>query len=129
MAGELLLDTNVLIDLLEGRSSAVEGFGRDPNLLTSVVVLGELYYGANKSSRPAENTARVDALLPRIGVLSCDLDTARHYAAIKEHLRTKGKPIPDNDMWIAAVAKQYGLILVSQDKHFAQVDGLNWEEA
>jgi len=129
MAGELLLDTNVLIDLLEGESSLVGRLGRDSDLLTSVVVLGELYYGANKSSRPTENTARVDALLPRIGVLLCDLNTARFYAAIKEQLRIKGRPIPENDMWIAAHARQHGLILVSRDTHFANVDGLNWEEA
>jgi tRNA(fMet)-specific endonuclease VapC len=51
--------------------------------------------------------------------------TAKHYAQIRHVLRVKGRPIPENDIWIAAVAIQYGLILLTRDAHFQAVDGLS----
>ncbi len=57
-------------------------------------------------------------------VLACDADTARQYGTIKHALRLKGRPIPDNDIWIAAIARQYHLMLVTRDTHFAEVDEL-----
>jgi len=56
--------------------------------------------------------------------LICDIETATHYARIKNDLRLKGKPIPENDIWIAALALQHGLILATRDAHFGEVDGL-----
>ena len=57
-------------------------------------------------------------------MLPCDLGTAAAYGQIKDELRLKGRPIPENDVWIAAVARQHGLILASRDDHFRSVDGL-----
>lgn len=57
-------------------------------------------------------------------VLTCDLQMARHYALLKMHLRVKGKPIPENDLWIAALAKQHDLILATYDNHFREIDDL-----
>lgn len=58
-------------------------------------------------------------------MLIADQQTADHYASIKTALLNKGKPIPENDIWIAAVAKQFGLELYTQDQHFKEIDGLN----
>ncbi len=87
-------------------------------------VLGELYYGARKSGRPARNLSKIDEFAASVAVLACDAVTAQHYGQIKDRLRTMGRPIPDNDIWIAAVAMQYGLPLATRDEHFKEVDGL-----
>ena len=60
-------------------------------------------------------------------VLSCDLGTAHVYGEVKDELRLKGRPIPENDVWIAAVARQHGLMLVTRDEHFQHVNGLGVE--
>ena len=96
------------------------------------VALGELYFGAAKSGRPAENAARVDGLTATSTVLACDLGVAQEYGLAKQRLREKGRPIPENDIWIAATAKHFGLVLVTRDGHFEAVEGLDkvdWAEA
>jgi len=60
--------------------------------------------------------------------LDSDVETTRNYGRIKAQLRKKGKPIPNNDVWIAAIALQYDLTVVTRDKHFDQVDGLKIEK-
>jgi tRNA(fMet)-specific endonuclease VapC len=88
------------------------------------IALGELYYGARKSGRPTENLARIDELAASGVVLACDTDTARHYGDIKNYLRLKGRPLPENDIWIAALAQQYQLTLVTRDDHFQEIEAL-----
>ena len=58
-------------------------------------------------------------------LLNCDADTASHYADIDDWLRARGRPIPQNDMWIAAVARQHGLPVASRDTHFDEVDSIS----
>ena len=58
-------------------------------------------------------------------VLPCDRDTARYYGLIKNQLRQQGKPIPENDIWVAATAQQHNLCLISRDKHFTQIEDLS----
>ncbi len=70
-----------------------------------IIVLGELYYGARKSAWSATNIARIDEFAARSSILLCDLTTAQQYGAIKNALRAKGRPIPENDLWIAAIVK------------------------
>ena len=60
-------------------------------------------------------------------VLACDTDTARIYGDIKNRLKEKGQPIPENDIWIAAIAQQYTLILITKDTHFDLVENLKIE--
>jgi len=88
------------------------------------IALGELYYGARKSARASDNLARIDEFAARSAVLACDATTAQQYGHIKDILREKGRPIPENDIWIAAVAQQYGLTLVTRDEHFKEIDAL-----
>src|ERR1700759_3762574 len=68
------------------------------------IVPGELYYGANKPARVAENIARIDEFAAGNSILICDTGTAREYGQIKNRLRAKGRPIPENDIWIAALS-------------------------
>lgn len=124
MTGKVLLDTNIVIALFAGETSVQRRLSAVSEVFVSSVVLGELYYGARKSARTEKNIARIDEFAAVSAVLSCDAETARQYGIIKNHLRTAGKPIPENDIWIAAVARQYQLMLATRDNHFQHVDGL-----
>ena len=61
-------------------------------------------------------------------MLDCDTEIAREYGLIKSQLRQEGKPIPDNDIWIAAIARPHNLVLVSRDDHFREIEGFNLEQ-
>jgi tRNA(fMet)-specific endonuclease VapC len=91
------------------------------------IAIGELYFGAYKSLKIKENLDRIDEFALNNTVLSCDTETARRYGSIKSYLKEKGQPIPENDMWIAAIAQQYTLTLVSKDTHFDLVENLKVE--
>lgn len=70
------------------------------------------------------NIRRVDELVSNSTVLGSDANTAKWYGEIKNQLRLKGRPLPENDIWIAALALQYSLTLVTRDAHFHEVDNL-----
>lgn len=89
-----------------------------------VVVLAELLADARRSQRAIENVRQVEDFASRSVVLSCDSVTASHYADILNQLRARGKPIPENDIWIAAVATQHELPIATRDAHFDHVDSL-----
>lgn len=124
MNGRYLLDTNIVIAIFADEAAVRQKLATAGEVFVPSVVLGELYYGARKSARVASNVARVDEFAANNIVLVCDAETARQYGQIKDELRAKGRPIPENDIWIAAVAKQYQLTLVTRDGHFNGVDGL-----
>lgn len=88
------------------------------------VVIGELQYGAHKSAHVEANLDRVRDFVGSVAVLAIDSDTAGVYGRIKAALRAKGRPIPDNDLWIAAIAIQHQLTLATRDAHFEYVDDL-----
>jgi len=127
MAGDLLLDTTAVIGLFNKDAAVVAKIGAASQVLVPSAVIGELYYGAFKSWRAAQNTARVDAFVAGNTVVPCDTATARAYGLIKNELRQSGRPIPENDMWVAAVARQHGLTLLTRDQHFGFVKNLTVE--
>ncbi|MFB3920839.1 MAG: type II toxin-antitoxin system VapC family toxin [Terriglobia bacterium] len=127
MNGRFALDTNIVIALWEDELSLRRRFDEASATFVPSIVLGELYYGAVKSFRLEANLARVDEFAATNTVLSCDAGTAQHYGRIRADLSKKGRPIPDNDVWIAALAQQYGLTLVTRDEHFKAVGGLSVE--
>ena len=88
-------------------------------------MVGELFYGAFNSANIDQNVHRMEAFLRDAVAIPCDNATARFYGEIKTWLRHKGRPIPDNDIWIAATAKQHSLSLVTRDEHFGEIDNLN----
>ncbi len=124
MSGRFLLDTNIAIAFLEGNVSVQQYCAEAEAVFVTSTIMGELYYGAYKSGRVAENLARIEEFIATNNVLVCDTETANYYGQIRNLLRQKGRPIPDNDIWIAAVAMQHQLTLVSRDAHFQEVDGL-----
>src|SRR5688500_18922389 len=98
MAGKFLLDTNIVIALFAADASIQTRLSGAAEVFVPSIVLGELHYGARKSGRPVENTKRVEAT----SVLACDAATASVYGQVKDQLRTKGRPLPENDIWIGA---------------------------
>lgn len=127
MSGRNLLDTNIVIALFAQDSAVVEYLDKAAEVFIPSIVLGELYFGAHKSGRVKENLARIDEFAVSSAVLGCDTETARCYGEIKNALRKKGRPIPENDVWIAAIALQYDLTLITRDTHFGEVNNLKVE--
>jgi tRNA(fMet)-specific endonuclease VapC len=124
MSGRFLLDTNIVIAIFAKEAKVQAHLVIASEIFVPAIVLGELYYGAHKSSRITENIAKITAFGANNTVLVSDTETAQAYGQIKNVLRAKGRPIPENDIWIAAIAIQYNLALVTRDGHFGEVDGL-----
>lgn len=124
MAGRFLLDTNIIIAHFAKEPAVEQNLAAAPEVFLSSFALGELYYGACKSARVTTNIRRIDEFAAKNTVLTCDTETARGYGRIKNDLRAKGKPTPENDIWIAAIARQYDLTLVTRDEHFNEIEGL-----
>ena len=127
MNGRCLLDTNIVIALFANEFSITRRLGEAEEVFTPSIVLGELYYGARRSKRVQENVARIEEFAERSTVLACDTETARRYGEVKDRLRHQGRPIPENDIWIAAIALQYDLTLAARDAHFEKVNDLKFE--
>lgn len=129
MSGKaVLLDTNIVVAHFRKPGTHDEALNQH-QLHLPFVVAAELYAGALRSQKSDHNREMVDTFLKSVSVLACDLDTAKHYADIWNELATKGSPIPQNDIWIAALAKQHELPLVSNDSHFeniANLDLITW---
>ena len=127
-SGRFLLDTNIIIALLDGEESVLSNIDLAPEVFIPAVALGELFFGAAKSGRPAENTAGVERFATGRAIVSTDLEVAREYGRLKHSLKQKGRPLPENDIWIAAAAKCHGMVLVTRDRHFLEVEDLRTED-
>lgn len=123
---QILIDTNIYVAFKRKQKPVVELLRQAESIGVSTVVLGELLAGFRCGSREKENRRELDEFLdsPRVGVLSIDEETAEFYAGVFRALRDKGRPIPSNDLWIAAVALRHGLALATLDEHFLHIDGL-----
>jgi tRNA(fMet)-specific endonuclease VapC len=124
MSGKCLLDTNIVIALFANEISVKNNLSKSDEVFVSSVVIGELFYGAHKSMRVKENLARISEFAASSIVLGCDTETAHYYGEIKNALRLKGRPVPENDIWIAAIALQHGLTLTTRDMHFNEIENL-----
>lgn len=124
MSGRYLLDTNIIIALFADEAVVKNYLAQANEVFIPNIVIGELCYGARKSGRVVANLARVDELVSNSTVIGCDTETARQYGEVKNKLRLKGRPLPENDIWIAAIALQHNLILVTRDAHFQEIESL-----
>ena len=98
MSGRYLLDTNIIIALLADEASVRTNLAQADEVFIPSIAIGELYYGARKSGRTQDNLARVDELVANSAVVRCDAETARRYGEVKNGLRLKGRPLPENDI-------------------------------
>ena len=124
---EILMDTNAYVEFKRGNQQTLDILRYAQTIAINNVVLGELLAGFSVGNQEAENQRELYQFLemPRVKLLTSNEVTAKYYAMIYKQLRNKGKPIPTNDMWIAATAMQYHLTLLSYDKHFANIEGLS----
>lgn len=127
MNGRFLLDTNIIIALFAEDPSVHKHMANAVEVFVPCIVVGELYFGAYKSLKIQENLACIDEFVLNNTVLPCDTDTAKRYGDIENRLKEKAQPIPENDVWIAALIQQYELTLVTRDTHFDVVENLKVE--
>ena len=121
----MILDTNALSAFVDGDPGVGEVLRRQARAAIPVIVLGEFRYGIVQSRRRGSYEAWLDAHLFHFDVLTVTDETAVAYAALRVHLRRSGRPIPANDAWIAALALQHRLPVLSRDVHFDAVPALD----
>jgi tRNA(fMet)-specific endonuclease VapC len=128
MSGRYLLDTNIIIAFFKNDENVQNRLAVLADVFVPVIALGELYYGAKHSTQVDKHTQQVQDFADGASLLLCDSSTAEVYGQIKNELKTKGNPIPENDIWIAAIARQHHLTVVTRDQHFKLIDALPIEE-
>ena len=109
---------------LAGEDTVRDRLAQVDEVYIPIIVLGELYYGARNSGRVAQNVTRIDSYAASTVILDCNAATAREYGLIKKELREKGRPLPENDIWIAAIGRQWDLIVATRDAHFSEIENL-----
>ena len=124
----ILLDSNAYSLLMRGDEQVAEHVRRAEEIIFSAIVAGELLYGFRWGSQFDRNAADLRAFLnsPYVSFVPVGPTTADRYSRIATSLRAKGRPIPTNDIWIAAQVMETGAELISADEHFAQVDEIAW---
>ena len=123
---KVLIDTNIYSAFKQNSQLVVRQFQNFDLIGIDITVLAELYSGFKLGSKEKKNRGELEEFInnPRVSLFYHDESTAEYYAHIITNLRSKGKPIPTNDIWIASVALQYGLALYTLDKHFENIGGL-----
>lgn len=119
----MILDTNALSAAADDDPAVIALLARADHVAIPVIVLGEYRYGIAQSRNRATYANWLNALLPDCLVLDINEPTTSHYAEITLELKRLGKPIPTNDIWIAALCRQHALPLLSRDRHFDLVAG------
>jgi tRNA(fMet)-specific endonuclease VapC len=124
---QMLIDTNIYSYALKGDGDVFEVLRKTDEIGFSVISIGELLSGFKGGGREQKNREELEMFLDssRVVVYSVNEDTSEFYAEIFNNLSRIGRPIPTNDIWIAAVAFQNGLKLFTKDTHFKAIAGLS----
>ena len=119
----IALDTNRITDLFRGDLELAEQLGTAEEVWIPLFVLGEMKAGFQGGSQQRRNESLLNRLLikPTVGVLLPSRETAEHYARLFVQLRRAGTPVPDNDLWIAALVLEHDLVLITRDRHFERI--------
>ena len=126
--GKVVLDTSVVVAVLRRVPGLMQHARGVQELLAPLVVLGELEYGANLAKPLERQHEAVRIFMESATLLLPTARTAAEYGRVKVALKAAGTPIPENDIWIAAVALEHGLPLATRDAHFARVPGLTVQD-
>ncbi len=121
---KIALDTNIAVDVLNAKASTIALLQAYTKIYLPVTVCGELLFGAKNSNRKTQNEPKYQDFIAQYEVLNVHDAVAEEYAEVRKQLKDKGNPIPENDIWIAAICKVNDIPLITHDKHFTQVDGL-----
>ena len=127
MPGETALDSSMAIRYLNGDPDVVARVTALPIIVLPLTVVSELLFVSENYARPLTNLSRYLQFINACTVVSMGRETARLYSQTRIALKRKGRPIPENDIWIAAIAQQYDLTLVSRDRHFQEIENLKLE--
>jgi tRNA(fMet)-specific endonuclease VapC len=120
----VILDTNALSAVADGDAALEPVLRGSSELCIPVIVLGEYRYGISQSRERGHYEHWLTESIPNYRILDVDEETAAQYASVRAEMRKAGTPIPSNDVWIAALCRQYALPLLSRDRHFDSVRGL-----
>ena len=120
----MILDTNAVSALFVGDTGLQVRMMAAPRIYLPLIVSGEYRVGLRGSNRATELEDLLRVLERECGILTIDVETTRHYADIRYSCRKSGTPIPENDLWIAAMAFRHGLPILSRDRHFDSVAGV-----
>jgi tRNA(fMet)-specific endonuclease VapC len=120
----VILDTNALSAVADNEPAAVREFSQAASIELPVIVLGEYRFGIARSRHRSEYEKWLGELIDATRILPVDHETSSHYVQVRAELKKAGKPIPSNDLWIAALSRQHRLPLMSQDRHFDAVQNL-----
>jgi tRNA(fMet)-specific endonuclease VapC len=123
---KILIDTNAYAAFKKNEITTVTVFKTAEYIGVNIVVLGELLSGFKGGAKESTNRSELEQFLdsPRVSIIQLDEETAEFYAKIYWDMKRRGKPIPTNDLWIAASAMRHGLALFTYDEHFDNVAGL-----
>lgn len=124
MPGKILLDTTIIIALFNKDKGVITSLSEVEEVFTPSIAVGELFYGAVKSKQAEQNLNTLRDFVQANTILSVTAQTAETYGRVKNQLRQRGRPIPENDVWIAALALEHNLDLATRDAHFGEVEGL-----
>lgn len=120
----MILDTNALSAWADGHAGIEMPLRSSSRLVTPSVVLGEYYFGIRQSRKRRRYEDWLRRYLPFTEIATITAATASSYADIRLELKQRGTPIPSNDAWVAALARQHGQPILSNDKHFDLVSGV-----
>ena len=120
-----ILDTSIVIHTFKN-PSLLQKLASFAETFIPIIVIGELHYGAYRSANPGKHLAQIREFVANCIVLNADAVTADIYGEVKTGLKNKGKPIPENDIWIAAIALQYNLPLYTTDNHFSEIESIQF---
>ncbi|MFI5343663.1 MAG: type II toxin-antitoxin system VapC family toxin [Chlamydiales bacterium] len=122
----ILIDTNAYASFKKGEISMIEIIQQSESIAVSPIMLGELLAGFDGGSKMQQNKIELQKFLesPRVKIYPVTLDTSHYFSLIYCSLKSKGKPIPTNDMWIAAQAMEHGCVVCTYDKHFTYIEGI-----
>lgn len=120
------LDTNAYTALMKGDKKTLDILAYAEEVLVSIFVIGELYFGFSGGRKEDENIGLLNAFLkkPTVKIIHTTIDTAVIFGRLKNTLKKQGTPIPINDVWIASHAIETGSFLVTYDTHFQNIQGL-----
>jgi len=124
MNGNYLIDSNAIIDYLRGKNSFLVDLIQNQSVFVSVIVIGELFYGAENAIQIKKHLSQINEFVSKITIVEVTIETSKIYGKIRANLKKQGTPIPENDIWIAAIALQNNYTLVTNDKHFKNVKNI-----
>ncbi len=125
MSGNAIADTSAVLAFFNGSKAVTTALNQAETVYLPSIVIGELYFGLQKCSKPDQEEVKIASMIARTEALHVDYETGKVYALVMRQLEMDGNPIPLNDIWIAALSLQHGCRLIARDAHFECIKGID----